>query len=289
MLLMVNKSADMQEIPCIRWSVVTYFYIRQTPNTCTMERSKQFLIVAAAAAIVVLLGALAMSYMSLQAAQDELKQYKEQQRQTALAVMAEHMQDMQAARSWWISTHQAEYRQLQQDGITVEADYIDSQYYTAVLDPADPYYVSIGPAGNAEPGELIVKLSKYFADNMTLASGEIASYRLNATTHEVTGFTASIAQTIAYDYYLDNLAPGIYSSLGISPSAILGFSEVTLDTSYLPETGTWLDVAEYRYNLRNTDVPEYLEIKTYINASTAAVKNVEISQPYFSTRATIIH
>ncbi|MGA9140136.1 MAG: hypothetical protein WBZ29_07925 [Methanocella sp.] len=255
-----------------------------------MERSKQFLIIAAAVAIVVLLGALAVSYMSLQAAQEELKQYKEQQRQTALAVMAEHMQDMQAARSWWTSTHQAEYRQLQQEGITVEADYIDSPYYTAVLNPADPYYVSIGPAGNAEPGELIVKLSKYFVDNMTLASGEIASYRLNATTHEVTGFTASLAQTIAYDNYVNNLAAGIYSNLGVSQSAILGFSEVTLDTSYLPETGTWLNVAEYRYNLRNTDVPEYLEIKTYVNASTAGVNSVEISQPYFTTRSTtIIH
>ena len=254
-----------------------------------MERSKQFLIIAAAVAIVVLLGALAVSYMSLQAAQDELEQYKEQQRQTALAVMAEHMQDMQAARSWWISTHQDEYRQLQQDGITVEADFIDSQYYTAVLDPGNPYYVSIGPPGNAEPGELIVKLGQYFADNMTPASGEIASYRLNATTHEVTGFTASLAQRIAYDNYVDNLAPGIYGNLGISSSAIMGFSAVTLDTSYLPETGTWLDVTEYRYNLRNTDVPEYLEIKTYINASTAGVNRVEISQPYYSTRATIIH
>ncbi len=254
-----------------------------------MDRSKQLLIIAVAVAIVVLLGALAMSYMSLQAAQNELKQYKEQQKQTALAVMAEHMQDMQAARSWWISTHQDEYRQLQLDGITVEADFIDSQYYTAVLDPADPYYVSIGPPGNAEPGELIIWLSKYFSDNMTAASGEIASYRLNATTHEVTGFTASLAQNIAYDNYVDNLAPGIYGNLGVSQSAILGFSKVTLDTSYLPETGVWLDVAEYRYNLRNTDVPEYLEIKTYINASTAGVDGVEISQPYYSTRATIIH
>ena len=253
-----------------------------------MERSKQFLIIAAAAAIIVLLGALAMSYMSLQAAQDELKQYKEQQRQVALAVMAEHMQDMQAARSWWISTHQADYRQLQQEGITVEADFIDSQYYTAVLDPADQYYVSIGPPGNAEPGELIVKLSQYFVDNMTQASGEIASYRLNATTHEVAGFTASLAQRVAYDNYVNNLAAGIYSNLGIAPSAILGFSEVTLDTSYLPETGTWLNVAEYRYNLRNTDVPEYLEIKTYINASTAGVDSVEISPPYFSTKSTTV-
>lgn len=254
-----------------------------------MERSKQLLIMAAAVAIAVLLGALAVSYVSLQEAQDELKQYKEQQRQTALALMAEHMQDMQAARSWWISTHQDEYRQLQQEGITVEADFIDSQYYTAVLDPANPYYVSIGPPGYAEPGELIIGLGQYFAGNMTKASGWSASYRLNATTREVTGFTASLAETIAYDNYVDSLSGGIYNKLGVSPSAILGFSAVTLDTSYLPETGTWLDVTEYRYNLRNTDVPVYLEIKTYINGSTAEVNGVDVSQPYYSTRATILH
>ncbi|OPY29301.1 MAG: hypothetical protein A4E28_00984 [Methanocella sp. PtaU1.Bin125] len=254
-----------------------------------MERSKQLLIAAAAAAIVVLLGALAVSYQSLQAAQDELKQYKEQQRQTALAVMAVHMQDMQAARSWWISAHQDEYRQLQQDGITVEADFIDTEHYTAVLDPANPYQVSIGPPGNAEPGELIIGLGQYYADNMTRASGWSASYRLNATTQEVAGFTASLAESIAYDHYVDSLSGGVYNNLGVSPSAILGFSAVTLDTSYLPETGTWLDVTEYRYNLRNTDVPVYLEIKTYVNGSTGEVTATEVSPPYYSTRAPIIH
>ena len=150
-----------------------------------MERSKQFLIIAAAVAIVVLLGALAMSYMSLQAAQNELKQYKEQQRQTALAVMAEHMQDMQAARSWWISTHQDEYRELQAGASRWRRTSSTTPYYTAVLDPANPYYVSIGPPGNAEPGELIIGLGQYFADNMTAASGR--DRQLPAQRHHARG------------------------------------------------------------------------------------------------------
>jgi hypothetical protein len=254
-----------------------------------MERTRTLLILAAAAVFTVLLCALAVSYMSLSSANDELKHYREQQRQVSLAIMALHMQDMQAAKSWWASTHQAEFRQLQDDGITVEADCIDTPGYTAVLDPADPYAINLGPAGNAEPGEVIVGLGQYFADNMTKASGWSASYRLNATTRVVSGFTASLAQQIAYDNYVSGLSKNIYSNLGVTADAVTGFYPVTLDTSYLPETGTWLDVTEYRYGFRNTDKPAYLTVKTYLNGSTGEVRDVEVSQPYYTTASTIIH
>jgi hypothetical protein len=254
-----------------------------------MERTGTLLVVAVAAVIVVLLGALALSYMSLSSANDELEHYREQQRQTSLAITALHQQDMQAARSWWIAADQAAYRELQRQGISVEADYIDTPYYTAVLDPADPYATSLGPRGNAEPGEVIVGLGQYYLDNMTRASGWSANYRLNATTHEVFGFTASLAQRIAYDHYVRTLSPGIYQALGVSSDAVSGFFPATLDTSYLPETGTWLDVTEYRYNFRNTDKPAYLTVKTYVNGSTSTVTGVEVSQPYYTTASTIIH
>jgi type II secretory pathway pseudopilin PulG len=254
-----------------------------------MERTGKLLAVAAAIIIVVLLGALAMSFMSLSSANDELDHYREQQKQTAQAIMSMHLQDMQAARSWWTSTNQADYRELQNQGITVEADYIDTPYYTAVIDPANPYATTIGPRGNAEPGEIIVGLGQYFTDNMTRASGWSANYRINATTREVLGFTASLAQRIAYDNYVNALSGNIYESLGVSADAVQGFFPITLDTSYIPETGTWLDVTEYRYNFRNTDKPAYLTVKTYINGSTAEVTGVEVSQPYYTTVSTILH
>jgi hypothetical protein len=254
-----------------------------------MERTGTLLAAAAAIVIVVLLGALALSFMSLSSANDELNHYKEQQKQTSLAIMALHMQDMQAARSWWVSTNQAAYRELQGQGIDVQADYIDTPYYTAVLDPADPYATSIGPGGNAGPGEIIIGLGQYFTDNMTRASGWSANYRMNATTREVTGFTASLAQRLAYDNYMSTLSGSIYSNLGVSADAISGSFPATLDTSYLPETGTWQDVTEYRYNFRNTDKPAYLTVKTYVNGSTGEVTGVEVSQPYYTTVSTIIH
>lgn len=254
-----------------------------------MKRTGILLAFGATAAIIALLAALALSFMSLSSANHELEHYREQQRQTSLAIMALHMQDMQAARSWWISADQDAFRELQRQGITVEADYIDTPYYTAVLDPANPYATSIGPRGNAGPGEVIVGLGQYFAENMTRASGWSANYRINATTHQVLGFTASLAQRIAYDNYVDTLANGIYQNLSVSSDAVRGFYPVTLDTSYLPERGLWLDVTEYRYSFRNTDKPAYLTVKTYVNGSTGEVTGVEISQPYYTTASTIIH
>jgi hypothetical protein len=254
-----------------------------------MERTGRLLVIAAAVVIVVLLVALALSFMSLSSANDELNHYKEQQRQASLALTALHLQDMEAARSWWISANPAAYRELQGQGITVEADYLDTPYYTVVLDPADPYAASVGPRGNAGPGEIIVGIGQYFAANMTKTSGWFADYRFNATTHEVLGFTASLAQRIAYDNYVRTLAGNIHENLGVSADAVSGTFPATLDTSYLPATGAWLDVTEYRYNFRNTDKPAYLTVKTYVNGSTGEVTGVEVSQPYYTTVSTIIH
>ena len=258
-----------------------------------MERSGTLLAASAVIIIAVLLGALALSFMSLSSVNDELEhyqeQYQEQQRQVSLVVKALHMQDTQAARAFWASANQDAYRELQNQGITIEADYIDTPYYTAVLDPADPYATILGPQGNAVPGEVIVGIGQYFTDNMTRASGWSANYRVNATTHEVLGFTASLAQQIAYENYVNTLSKDIYLKLGVSADAVQRFDPVTLDTSYLPETGTWLDVTEYRYKFHNTDVPVYLTVKTYINGSTAEVTGVDVSQPYYSTVSTIIH
>ncbi|HUL61757.1 MAG TPA: hypothetical protein VLT35_01740, partial [Methanocella sp.] len=136
-----------------------------------MERTERLFLAAAAVAVAVLLVALALSFQSLSAANDELAHYREQQRQTSLALSALHLQDLEAARSWWIAANPAAYRELQAGGITVEADYVDTPYYTVLLDPADPYAASVGPRGNAEPGEVIVGLGQYYADNLTKASG----------------------------------------------------------------------------------------------------------------------
>jgi hypothetical protein len=253
-----------------------------------MERTGMLLTVVATVIILVLLASLAYSFMALSSANDEPSHYREQQRQTSLALMALHQQDLQAARSFWIAANPAEYRELQGQGLVVEADYIDTPYYTVILDPTNPYATSVGPRGNAEPGEIIVGLGMYYADNMS-RSGSLADYRMNATTREVLGFTASLAQRIAYDNYVSALATGIYSNPGVATDAVQRFDPATLDTSYLPETGTRLDVTEYRYTFRNTDKPAYLTVKTYINSSTGTVTGIEVSQPYYTPISTIIH
>jgi archaellum component FlaF (FlaF/FlaG flagellin family) len=253
-----------------------------------MERNGMYAAIGAAVLIAVLLVALALSFMSLSSANQQLQQYKEQQRQVSLAITALHMQDMQAARAWWISANQDTYREFQQQGIVVEADYIDTPYYTAVLYPADPYATTLGPKGNAGPGEVIVGLGSYYSDNMTQL-GWLANYRVNTTTHQVAGFTAALASRIAYDNYEKMLAKDIYQNLGVSGDAIQVAIPVTLDTSYLPDRGEWLDVTEYRYNFRNTDKPAYLTVKTYVNASTGEETGVDISQPYYTTVSPVIH
>ena len=254
-----------------------------------MERTRLALYLVAAAAIAVLLAALAQSYMALQAANADLAHYKQQQRELARAVAAEYMPDMQAARARWISAHPAEFRDLQGRGIGIEADYVGTAHFTAALDPADAGYISLGPPDSSAAGTVTVGLGQYFEDNLTRASGWVAYYAVNRTTGDVSGFTAALAQSIAYDHYVADIDPGVGESLGVARDTVTGFSAITLDTSYLPDRNVWQDVTEYRYSLRNTDQPAYLMIKTYINATTEAVEGVDISQPYYTSASTTLH
>jgi hypothetical protein len=136
---------------------------------------------------------------------------------------------------------------------------------------------------------VIVSLGQYYEENMSRVSDWSASYRINVSTGTVAGFTASVAQTAAYDYYVGHLAGSIDQRLGVSQYVVQGFSPLSLDVSYLQDRGVWQDVTEYKYILRNTDKPVYLTIKTYVNGSTGVAEGVDVSAPYYSTVATTIH
>lgn len=254
-----------------------------------MDARNKYVYAALAAIILVLLIVCALNYLSLQSANQELEHYRQQQKQIATAVMADYLQDMQAAKLAWAQAHRDEYRALNNEGIIVEADYVSTPYYSAVLDPANPYYVIMGPAGDVEAGEVKIGLGQYYQDNYTRASGWTVTYVVNRTTHDVAGFTASLIQTVAYDNYIDNVQPGIASQLGIAEGTITADSPVTLDTSYLAANNTWIDVTEHKYWLKNTDVTPYLLVKTYVNGSTEQVTGVDISRPYYTSKATILH
>ena len=55
---------------------------------------------------------------------------------------------------------------------------------------------------------------------------------------------------MAYDHYASELNPTIYQQLGVSKDTVLGFTQQTIDCSYLNATGEWLDVSEYGYSLQ---------------------------------------
>ena len=118
---------------------------------------------------------------------------------------------------------------------------------------------------------------------MTRVPGWMAIYQVNHTDHTVSGITSIVAENVAYDHYASELNPTIYQQLGVSKDTVLGFTQQTIDCSYLNTTGEWLDVSEYRYSFRNTDVKTYLLVKTYVNGSTQQVTSADVSQPYFSS------
>jgi len=258
-----------------------------------MDRNKQLAYIVIAAMFLVLLVLLivcVMNYLSLQAANGEIVHYQQQQNQIAKAIAADYQQDMQAAKDAWVNVHHDEYTALNNQGIVIEPDYVAGAYYSALLDPSNPYYVVIGPpTDDIKTGEVRISLGQYYDGNHSRASDWSVTYIVNHTTHTVIGFTASTVQTIAYDNYMNNVAPDIYNRLGVSKDSVIGESQTTLDTSLLTEgsNSTWLDVAEHKYWLKNTDVTSYLTIKTYVNGTTQEVTDIDISQPYHSSQAIV--
>ena len=114
--------------------------------------------------------------------------------------------------------------------------------------------------------DVLVYLGQYYEDNMTRVPGWMAIYQVNHSDHTVSGITSIVAENMAYDHYASELNPTIYQQLGVSRDTVLGFTQQTIDCSYLNATGEWLDVSEYCYSFRNTDVKTYLLVKTYVNA-----------------------
>ena len=255
-----------------------------------MDRNRQLIFAAIAAVVLVLLIACGLNYLALQTANQELDHYKKQQKEIAKAITADYLVDMQAAKMTWVQAHQDEMKALNNEGIGLEADYVETPYYSAALDPANPYYVNIGPAGgDVESGQVKIGLGQYYDSNSTSASGWSVTYVVNRTTHHVAGFTASLIQTIAYNNYVANVAPGINTQLGVADGMVTGESPATLDTSYMAESDTWIDVTEHKYWLKNTDLTQYMTIKTYVNGSTEQVTGVDISRPYYTSQATVMH
>lgn len=254
-----------------------------------MDRKKQLLYAATAAIFIVMLVACALNYLALQSANQELEHYRQQQREISRAVMADYLPDMQAAKMAWVEAHPDEYRALNNEGFVVEADYVSTPYYSAAIDPADPYHMVIGPSGDVEAGSVKIGLGQFYDGNYTRASGWSVTYVVNHTTHSVGGFTASLIQTVAYNHYINDVQPEIHVPLGVAEGSVTGDSPVTLDTSYMADSNTWIDVTEHKYWLKNTDVTPYLLVKTYVNGSTEQVTGVDISRPYYTSKATILH
>ena len=147
----------------------------------------------------------------------------------------------------------------------------------------------LGPPGDVEAGDVKIGLGQYYDGNYTRASGWSVTYVVNRSTHNVAGFTASLVQNIAYKNYVDNVQPDIHTRLGVARGSVTGDSAVTLDTSYMAGSNTWIDVTEHKYWLKNTDVNPYLTIKTYVDGNTEQVTGVDISRPYYTSQARILH
>lgn len=249
-----------------------------------MERKHLYLYAGIVIVFSVLVLANIFNYYAAHSANEELDKYKAQEKEFSAAIRSEYMADMAAAQRTWRIIHDREAVEALNDGITIEADTIITQHFSAVLDPGDPSYISIDSIDeDVGDGEVIIGLGKYYTDNMTRVPGWMVMYHINRSDHSVSGMTAGTVQVIAYDYYVSNLAQDIYQNLGVSRDTVTGYTVQNIDDSYTPGTDTWLDVAEYRYTLRNTQVVSYLLIKTYVNGSTEQVKGVEISKPYIQS------
>jgi|GEM_PF-4231967 len=252
-----------------------------------MERKQLYLYAIIFIALAVLLVIAISNYYTMRSMNDQLNVYKKQQREFANIVTAQYLGDMSAARQGWIAANQKDYIALQNQGISVEADSLQTQDFTVVFDLNDPSLTRIDMlSGDVAPGEVVVYLGQYFRDdnnNFTRVPGWIASYTVNTTTHAVSGLTAVLIGNIAYQYYVDDLSPTIYLQLGVSNGTVVGTVPRTIDCSYDVGSGTWMDVSEYRYSLKNNNLAPYLLIKTYVNATDERVKSFDISKPYYTS------
>lgn len=247
-----------------------------------MERRQLYWYAAIAVVVLVLAIVAAADYFSWQSANSQIDHYKKLQKELSKTITYEYSADMDAAKRAWIGANQREYIDLQNAGITIEADTVRAQNYIAVLDPKDPANIDFQSMPE-DSRDVLVYLGRYYVDNMTRVPGWLAIYSVNHTDHSVVGITSVVAENLAYDYYIKELNPTIYERLGVAKDTLLGSSRQTVDCSYLNETGEWLDVSEYHYRFRNTDVTSYLLVKTRINASEQRVSGAEISGPYFES------
>jgi hypothetical protein len=247
-----------------------------------MERKQLYIYAGIAVIFLVLLVVAVVDYGSWQSANAGIDQYNKLQKELSKAITYQYSADMDAATRAWEQTNQREYADLQNQGIVIEADSIRAQNFFAVLDPKDPSNIIFQSMPDSTE-DVLVYLGQYYKDNMTRVPGWMAIYQVNHTDHSVSGITSIGAENAAYDHYASELNPTIYLQLGVSKDTVLGFTQQTIDCSYLNATGEWQDVAEYAYSLRNTDVKTYLLVKTYVNGSTQQVTGADVSQPYFSS------
>jgi hypothetical protein len=249
-----------------------------------MERKSLYAYAIAFIVLAVLLTVAASDYYTIASLNEQIGLYKKQQADLTRIISDRYLGDMDAARRAWIAANQREYIALQNERISIEADVLKTGEFTAVLDLHDPSLTRLDDTpGDVAPGEAIVYLGQYYLDNMTRASGWTASYTVNTTTHAVSGLTSTLIQDAARAYYAGVLAPAIYQKLGVANGTVTGYSQRSVDCSYLPESGNWMDVTEYKYSLKYGGLAPYLLIKTYVNATDGEVVGVDVSKPYYDS------
>lgn len=235
-------------------------------------------------ALAVLIIVAVSNYYTIGSMSGRLDTYQKQQQVFTGIVTAEYAADMNAAVQAWEAANVQENVTLRNQGIAVEADTIETQSFTLVLDLQDPSSASVSMApGSVDPGNVLVYLGEYYLDNQTRVPGWVSSYVVNTTTHTVVGLTPMVIGSVAYQYYTDHIAPTMDQVLGVSSGTITGTEQRTIDCSYVSDTGTWLYVSEYKYVLRNTQVAPYVLIKTYVNATSQQVTGYDISKPYYDS------
>lgn len=249
-----------------------------------MERKSLYAYAIIFIALAVLLIIAISNYYTISSLNEQLSLYKKQQGELTRIITAPYLGDMDAARRAWIAANQREYIALQNMGISVEADALKTKDFMAVLDLHDPSMTRVDATpGDVAPDDVDVYLGQYYRDNMTRATGWTASYTVNMTTHAVSGLTSILVQGMAYEYYVNDLAPTIYQKLGVANGTVVGYMQRSIDCSYLPESGNWMDVTEYKYTLKYGSLKPYLLIKTYVNATDEAVVSVDVSKPYYDS------